>query len=363
MKDDGRPPGPIADGLIGPRDPPRSGCATPIPLSALNLKEIVLRVYNREKDRDELTWRRACLLASQDHGDHGWLNPSDDERSTLHAVGIGQAPLDLVRKDERLKTIIYPTWYERARAQTLQDEVRHLGRSPFKRTSWEVMCDAFVEAARQTAPGFWRDAAEDLDDAFREYCAWLATGNGTPDEKLHKAFVRLDGFGFRDELLTRLVNECLEEAREMELHELLGGEPVSRRLAEPPTPPAGSGVAVAPGESSPLRGDEGANKVTPIKRPPDDAFAAWRLRDLTGLKTQQAIADEMTTQLGRKVSQGEVSRWLAQVAAYLKAGNILPDLPGIRGIPQSLDPEVIDMGKRQEHRTPRQRERRDPNSD
>lgn len=100
-----------------------------------------------------------------------------------------------------------------------------------------------------------------------------------------------------------------------------------------------------------------------LKRPSEDALKAWRLRDLTGLKTQQAIADTMTTQLGRKVNQGEVSRWLGQVEAYLKAGNILPALPGIRGEPQPLGPEVLDMGERQDHLTPRQRKRRDPDAD
>ena len=305
----------------------------PITSSAINLREIVCRVYKREKDRDDSAWRCGCLLASQDLGDRGWLNPSDDERSTLHAVGIEKTPLDVVRNDERLRTIVYPTWYEPARAQILEKESQNLRRSPFKKTSWVVMRDAFVEAARQLAPGFWRGAAEDLDDAFREYCEWLPTGQGTPDGKFDEAFVVLDEAGFRDELWTRLDNECREEARDIGL-----GEP----------PGGGRGRETQP--------------VVP-KRPSDDAFKAWRLRDLTGLRTQQEIADEISEQLGRTVSQGEVSRWLSQVEKYLKAGNIFPDLPALIGEPQSIDPALIEMGGRQEQRTRRQRGRRDPDTD
>ena len=107
--------------------------------------------------------------------------------------------------------------------------------------------------------------------------------------------------------------------------------------------------------------DEGANpaKPTPVpKRPSDDAFKAWRLRDLTGLKRQQDIADRMSKELRRKVHQGEVSRWLKEVDEYRKAGGIFPDLPGLSGKPQSVDPAVLELGERVDHRTPRQRTRR-----
>jgi hypothetical protein len=106
-------------------------------------------------------------------------------------------------------------------------------------------------------------------------------------------------------------------------------------------------------------GQDGETRPAVPKRPSENAFKAWRLRDLTGLRTQQEIADEMSKQLGRTVSQGEVSRWLNDVDAYRKAGGIFPDLPGLRGEPQSIDPNLIEMGERQDHRTARQRQRRD----
>lgn len=197
----------------------------PITSSAINLREIVCRVYKREKDRAELTWRRACLVGAQEHGDQRWHNPSDEERSTFHAVGVGKTPLDLVLKDERLRMIVHMNgWYERARTEVRKQESKDLRRSPFKKTTWEVMRDAFVEAARHSTPGFWRGAAEDMDEPFSEYCEWLVTGEGTPDAKTHEAFGILDGIGFRDELWTRLDNECREEAPDIGLGEPPGGE-------------------------------------------------------------------------------------------------------------------------------------------
>lgn len=69
----------------------------PITSSAINLRGIVCLVYKREKSRVELTWRRACLLGAQDHRSERCYNPSDEERSTFHAVGNGKALLDAER--------------------------------------------------------------------------------------------------------------------------------------------------------------------------------------------------------------------------------------------------------------------------
>ena len=104
-------------------------------------------------------------------------------------------------------------------------------------------------------------------------------------------------------------------------------------------------------------------EAKPIKRPPERALQAWRLRDLQGLKGPTEVAEAMTKHTDKKVHQGTVSRWLGQVEAYLAAGNILPDLPHLEKEPPSVDPAVIDMGSRQDRRTPRQRTRRDPDSD
>ncbi len=106
----------------------------------------------------------------------------------------------------------------------------------------------------------------------------------------------------------------------------------------------------------------GATLLQPIKRPPEAAFMAWRLRDFSGINKQGEIATKMI-ELGTLATQGQVSRWLNEVELYLDAGNILPDLPTpLTDRPQSIDPTVIDMGKRADGHTPRQRLRRDPNS-
>lgn len=100
----------------------------------------------------------------------------------------------------------------------------------------------------------------------------------------------------------------------------------------------------------------------PIKPPSEKALQAWRLKTMVGLKTQQDIADAMIQQ-GVPATQGDVSRWLKEVKACQDTGYILPDPPHLDSKPQSIDPAVIEMGARQDGRTPRQRARRDPDAD
>ncbi len=104
------------------------------------------------------------------------------------------------------------------------------------------------------------------------------------------------------------------------------------------------------------------SKNEPIKRPSDRALQAWRLRDLKRIKTQQGLADKMT-EFGVLATQGEVSRWLAEVEKYREAGNSPPSIKPLSAEPSSMDPKKIDLGRRQDGRTPRQRERRDADSD
>ena len=107
----------------------------------------------------------------------------------------------------------------------------------------------------------------------------------------------------------------------------------------------------------------GATPLQPIRRPSERAFQAWRLRDLTGINSQTGIVAKLAEK-GIAATQGQVSRWLKEVDEYLKAGNILPDLSAaLTQKPQSIDPKIIDMGKRQDSRTPRQRVRSDSNAD
>jgi hypothetical protein len=98
-------------------------------------------------------------------------------------------------------------------------------------------------------------------------------------------------------------------------------------------------------------------------RPPPNAFRAWFTRDVLGVATQQAIAAEMT-QHGCPASQGQVSKWLRAVDEYRKAGGIMPTLADLnRPDVDTVDPDIIDMGARQDATTPRQRLRRDADTD
>jgi hypothetical protein len=96
------------------------------------------------------------------------------------------------------------------------------------------------------------------------------------------------------------------------------------------------------------------------KQPPDYMIQAYRMRWITGWKQAQ-IAEAMTTELGRTIKQPKVSEWLKRVRDWLEAGNVLPDIAD-HGDSQPIsesatDPELLDMGQRQDGRTPRQRER------
>lgn len=94
-----------------------------------------------------------------------------------------------------------------------------------------------------------------------------------------------------------------------------------------------------------------------LREPLPHAIQAYRLSFMLG-RTQQAIADLMTCELGRPVCQGMVSRWLAAVREYVQAGGILPNSANLpptqhhnREIP--VDPSTIDLGARQDRRRPR----------
>ena len=101
----------------------------------------------------------------------------------------------------------------------------------------------------------------------------------------------------------------------------------------------------------------------PKREPSPDAIACYRVFFLKGMK-QQPLADYMTKELKRPISQGAVSRWLREVKKWIEAGNILPDLPEpLKRKPDSIDAGVIEMGQREDGLTPRQRNRRSEDSD
>jgi hypothetical protein len=68
--------------------------------------------------------------------------------------------------------------------------------------------------------------------------------------------------------------------------------------------------------------------------------------------------------LGRTVSQGTISRWLGCAQNWIKAGNIIPDLPESHATkPTPMDPERIDLGPHGEHRPKHLRKRQTSSDD
>lgn len=106
-----------------------------------------------------------------------------------------------------------------------------------------------------------------------------------------------------------------------------------------------------------------AQVKTIVKQPSKNALTAYRVWLVTG-KTQNELAEMLTKELRRFVCQGTVSRWIDQAQRWLEAGNVLPDLsPSPNKKPLPMDPERIDLGQRQDHRSERQRERRNSDPD
>ncbi len=119
--------------------------------------------------------------------------------------------------------------------------------------------------------------------------------------------------------------------------------------AEEPGPPAGGSVGAV--ETPAVH----SVKPSALKEPSQDAFAAYRAQRVTG-KPQTEIAEILTAELKRPISQGQVSRWINEVVPWMEAGNVLPDLPGLKSKPTPMAPDKIDLGGRQDGRTKRQRE-------
>lgn len=98
---------------------------------------------------------------------------------------------------------------------------------------------------------------------------------------------------------------------------------------------------------------DGPGDAVKLKQPPEDALACYRSWVATGLR-QLELADVLTNELKRPVSQGQVSRWIRQVRKWLEAGNVLPALnasPITK--PIAMDPDRIDLGRRIDKRRPR----------
>jgi hypothetical protein len=103
--------------------------------------------------------------------------------------------------------------------------------------------------------------------------------------------------------------------------------------------------------------DQKENSIPTIKEPQKIAIAAYRAQFING-KKQQEIAEMLENEFKKPVSQGQVSRWISEVKKYIEAGNVLPDFPKPTDKPVSIDPDVIDMGERQDRLAKRQRPRK-----
>src|SRR5262249_825089 len=141
--------------------------------------------------------------------------------------------------------------------------------------------------------------------------------------------------------------------REQEAGQLLNelSSETGRQQTPLPDPPAGEqSDKKGPTASSPAKQRPNIQK----KEPSPDAIAPYRPWLVTGEK-QEELAARMTNGLKHPISQGQVSRWLKQVRDWLKAGNVLPDLPNaLDKKPMPMDPERIDLGERQDGLAKRQ---------
>lgn len=139
-----------------------------------------------------------------------------------------------------------------------------------------------------------------------------------------------------------------------------GSEEVSPPLLEPgdggssKNTEAGRSVAM-PGvkdrgeQGSPVQDAKGIGR--PAKIPTDRAFMAYKLHKLMGM-TQIQTARRMTEE-GVPIAQGTVSIYTREVNKFLANGGILPALDQDRPTVESVDPNVLDMGKRTDPRKPR----------
>jgi hypothetical protein len=186
----------------------------------------------------------------------------------------------------------------------------------------------------------WRSTLEWLDMATRLGC----DDTGGLRDRIRTALDRAD------ELAVDGLEWLADPDLERDLGERLLAPEIIGRLLELAGVIESGRLAVAVAVSEPAGAKEEVEEPRPINRPSEQAMQAWRLRDLQG-KTQAEIAEAMGTY------QGQVSRWLKQVKAYLEAGNVLPALePASK--PKAMPPDLLDMGARIDAHTPRQRQRR-----
>ncbi|MCY2926825.1 MAG: hypothetical protein NT031_15585 [Planctomycetota bacterium] len=133
-----------------------------------------------------------------------------------------------------------------------------------------------------------------------------------------------------------------------------GVQPPSGSQPQQAAPPGGAKLSSAEMADAPR-----------LKEPNALAREAYRLHFVSGF-TQTAIATMMSEEHGRKIVQGQVSKWVNEVREYVEAGNILPDpeVGAERGKVQSKAPRTLDYQEKPDGRfrplkSPQQRDGED----
>jgi hypothetical protein len=131
--------------------------------------------------------------------------------------------------------------------------------------------------------------------------------------------------------------------------EAAADQPVPLSDAELPSPTNRSVTPIEPAAASPAgspRGNRQAAAVAAsgsddgrLDEPCRDAFTAYRATKVLGQR-QEDVAKELV------VNQGTISRWVAQVAKWIKVGNVLPDLDAPRPKTVTMDPRRLEQGPR-----------------
>ena len=196
----------------------------------------------------------------------------------------------------------------------------------------------------------------ELKDPHGDVAEYETVGEGVPPQFRR---VNRQGHGYMD--------QCQIESP----HKSRKIWPVDRRQCEhyaaicrilsglmPPSP-----VTTVPSSAGDAAAGNSQNLSPPLskaKDPPKGAFTAYRLGTILG-KKQAEIAALLSKEMGRTnnpINQGQVSRWIKQVREWSEAGNILPDLPIPKLGALPVSPDVIEMGKRPDGLTKRQRPRK-----
>jgi hypothetical protein len=119
-------------------------------------------------------------------------------------------------------------------------------------------------------------------------------------------------------------------------------------------------IAQSTGPDAPGHNGQEGKESSPVgalpmpKKPSRKAIACFRVHIALGQPSQDQTAQALAKEWGKVVHQGTVSRWVRDVDAWLKAGNVLPDieLADNRGKPKPTpaDPSRLELGRRTDHK-------------